>query len=80
MRLTYTKELTVNNSDKPGGLGLCSVLFLIFLILKLTRVITWSWWIVTLPMWGPVALFVLLTAAASIAAAVVSSFGNSGRE
>jgi hypothetical protein len=34
-------------------------MFLIFLTLKLTNVITWSWWGVTAPLWGPVA-FVLL--------------------
>lgn len=27
------------------------ILFVIFLILKLTGTITWSWWIVTLPLW-----------------------------
>lgn len=31
------------------------ILFVVFLILKLTGYITWSWWIVTLPLWiGPV--------------------------
>ena len=34
----------------------CWVLFLIFLVLKLTSVISWSWWLVTLPLWGPTAL------------------------
>lgn len=33
-----------------GGNGLF-VLFIIFLILKLTGTITWSWWLVTLPIW-----------------------------
>ena len=32
-------------------LGLCTTLFIIFLILKLVGVIAWSWWIVTLPLW-----------------------------
>jgi hypothetical protein len=27
------------------------ILFLIFLVLKLTNVITWSWWWVTSPLW-----------------------------
>lgn len=27
------------------------VLFLVFLILKLTKVIAWSWWWVTAPLW-----------------------------
>ena len=30
-------------------LGLLAVLFI---ALKLTEVITWSWWLVTMPLWG----------------------------
>lgn len=29
------------------------VLFIVFLILKLTNVIGWSWWWVTAPLWIP---------------------------
>jgi len=28
------------------------LLFLTFLVLKLTKVIVWSWWWVTAPLWG----------------------------
>lgn len=28
------------------------LLFLVFLVLKLTGVIAWSWWWVTAPVWG----------------------------
>lgn len=31
--------------------GTGTVLFLIFLTLKLTGVIAWSWWFVTMPLW-----------------------------
>ena len=40
-----------NNSNVGGGLGLSTVLFLIFLVLKLCNVIDWSWWWVTAPLW-----------------------------
>ena len=33
-----------------GGLGLCPVLFIIFLVLKLVGVIAWSWWWVFSPL------------------------------
>lgn len=42
-----------------------SVLFIVFLVLKLTNVITWSWWWVTAPLWMPLGLgiiFLLFTA------------------
>lgn len=35
------------------------VLFVVFLVLKLTEVIDWSWWWVTAPLWGAAALGVL---------------------
>jgi len=33
-------------------------LFFIFLILKLTGHITWSWWWITIPLWGPITAIV----------------------
>lgn len=41
--------------------GLGATLFIIFLILKLTHVISWSWWFVTLPLWFPIALATFCT-------------------
>jgi hypothetical protein len=38
------------------GLGLSTVLFLIFLVLKLCGIISWSWWWVTAPLWGGLAI------------------------
>jgi len=31
------------------GIGFCSLLTIVFIVLKLTGVISWSWWIVILP-------------------------------
>jgi hypothetical protein len=44
---------------KEGGISLGTVLFIVFLILKLTETITWSWWWVTAPLWIPVAITVV---------------------
>jgi hypothetical protein len=38
---------------------ICSTLFVVFLVLKLVGVITWSWWLVTMPIWLP--LLIALT-------------------
>lgn len=43
-------------ATSSGGFGLGTVLFLSFLILKLTGYIAWSWWWVTAPLWLPLAL------------------------
>jgi hypothetical protein len=42
-----------NTSNSSNGLGLGTVLFLIFMVLKLTNYIDWSWWWVTAPLWIP---------------------------
>lgn len=37
-----------------SGIPLTFILFIVFLVLKLSNIVTWSWWIVTLPLWiGP---------------------------
>jgi hypothetical protein len=53
------------------------VLFLIFLVLKLTEVIDWSWWWVTAPLWGAVILGVLWLGA--VGAAVRKHFDKHKR-
>lgn len=47
------------NTVLGGGLTFLQALFLIFLVLKLTGktvVATWSWWWVTAPLWGGLAI------------------------
>ena len=62
--------MTNKNSSTSGGLSLGTVLFLIFLVLKLCNVITWSWWWVTSPLWISAILWVLLLAGVFIYYAV----------
>lgn len=46
----------MSNAQTSGGMGCLSTLFVIFLVLKLTGLIAWSWWWVTSPIWIPVSL------------------------
>jgi len=46
------------SKSSSSGIGLTGVLFVVFLVLKLTGNIDWSWWWVTSPLWIPVALVV----------------------
>jgi len=48
------------NSKATGGMGLGTVLFIVFLILKLCNVIDWSWWWVTAPLWIPAGLALIV--------------------
>jgi hypothetical protein len=48
---------------KKNGIGLLSVVFLVFLVLKLTgvgEVAHWSWWWVTAPLWAPSVIGVVI--------------------
>lgn len=40
-----------DNQSISGGMSFWSVLQLIFIVLKLCNVITWSWWVVFTPLW-----------------------------
>ena len=57
-----------NNNNSSSGLGLGMILFLIFMTLKLTGYITWSWWYVTLPLWGPLLLVIAIVGIAALIA------------
>jgi hypothetical protein len=50
------------------------VLFVVFLVLKLTHVINWSWWWVTLPLWGGLALIAVLLLIAFVAGVLAETF------
>jgi len=44
--------------NSSSGIGFCGTLFIVFLVLKLCKVITWSWLWVFAPLWiGPVVVF-----------------------
>lgn len=40
----------VNSNTSGGGIGFVGLLTIVFITLKLAGVITWSWWLVFLPM------------------------------
>jgi hypothetical protein len=51
------------NKSSSNGIGLGTVLFLIFLTLKLAEigpVQYWSWWWVTAPLWIPLAMVLII--------------------
>lgn len=49
-----------NTSTSSGGIGFLGLLTLIFITLKLTNVINWSWWWVLAPLWIPTTLVLLI--------------------
>lgn len=49
-----------NEKNVSGGIGFGGLLTIVFIVLKLTKVISWSWWWVTAPLWIPIAIFVVI--------------------
>lgn len=50
-----------NETKSNSSISFPTLLFLVFLILKLCGVIDWSWWWVTVPLWGVVVFAVVMS-------------------
>lgn len=59
-----------NSSAKSGGVSVLGVIQIVFIILKLVGVISWSWWAVLIPLWITIGL-VLIIVALTIAIALL---------
>ena len=67
----------MDKKSTTGGLGIGTILFLIFLTLKLAEVgpvAQWSWWWVTSPLWIPFALIGIMAAVAVGIAVIILKF------
>jgi len=47
--------------EQSRGIGFCGLLAVAFIVLRLCGVIGWSWVWVLAPIWGPVALILILS-------------------
>jgi membrane-bound ClpP family serine protease len=66
--------MSSKSTASSGGIGVLGLLGVAFVVLKLTGVIDWSWWWVTLPFWGGLALVLGVLTIVGIIAAIVSAF------
>jgi hypothetical protein len=64
---TYKSSSIVMNNMAP-------ILFLIFLVLKLTNQIDWSWWWVTSPLWISFAILLILIVIALVTKFVITFY------
>lgn len=51
-----------NSSAKSGGVSVLGVIQIVFVILKLVGVISWSWWAVLIPLWITIGLVLIIVA------------------
>lgn len=52
--------MSSNTNTNTAGISTTGLLGIVFIVLKLTNVIDWSWWWVTCPFWGGLALFLTI--------------------
>lgn len=64
----------MSSNSSSSGVSAVGLLGVVFVTLKLCGVIDWSWWWVTLPFWGGLALVLALSAIALVVAAVITLF------
>lgn len=55
-----------SKTTSSGGVSFAGLLTIAFIVLKLTGVITWSWWWVLSPIWISVGLVMVILAVAGI--------------
>ena len=52
----------MSNNSKSSGISILGLLGIVFIVLKLTKVIDWSWGYVLLPFYGVLAIILLVLA------------------
>jgi hypothetical protein len=52
-------KIMSNSESSSSGIGVFGLLGVVFVALKLTGYIDWSWWYVTLPFWGGFVFFTI---------------------
>lgn len=60
--------MSTKSTAASSGFPFLSILTLIFITLKLTGYITWSWWWVLAPLWLPITIFLVIAAIALMGA------------
>ena len=62
----------MNNNKVVVRTPICMILFIVFLILKLTNTIDWSWWWITAPLWIPVSIALVVLLISSVIIGIIS--------
>lgn len=52
----------MSDQNQNGGIGFLGMLAILFIGLKLTGYVSWSWWWVLAPLWGGVVIALILIA------------------
>lgn len=50
----------MNDNKSTGGIGFCGLLTILFIALKLLKIINWSWIWVLAPLWIPTIVVIII--------------------
>ena len=68
--------MSSQSSASSSGIGVLGLLGVVFVTLKLCGVINWSWWWVTLPFWGGIALVLVILLIVALFALLATLWGK----
>ena len=74
IKQSRSKTMSSSSSSSSGGISFTGALTVLFVGLKLTNVITWSWWWVLSPLWISLSLAVVILTIAAIIAIIAGAF------
>jgi hypothetical protein len=63
-----------NTNASSSGIGFTGLLTIVFIVLKLTKVIAWSWWWVLSPLWISAGLVITVLLLILIGCAIATLF------
>lgn len=65
--------MSEKSTSSSSGIGFFGLLAILFIALKLTGVINWSWWWVVSPLWGGLALWLAIIAIIFVVALIATA-------
>lgn len=70
--MRYDMRNENENKNVYNGIGFLGLLQVVFIALKVAKVIDWSWWLVFIPTWIDIGIFLIIVIIAIIIAVITS--------
>ncbi len=69
--MNYNTKNENENKNVYNGIGFFGLLQVVFIALKVAKVIDWSWWLVFIPAWIDIGIFLIIVIIAIILTIIV---------
>ena len=69
--MNYNTKNENENKNVYNGIGFFGLLQVVFIALKVAKVIDWSWWLVFIPTWIDIGIFLIIVIIAIILTIIV---------